>query len=118
MSVVEFIIALKSQVKLWLVDIVLRLAVPIWGLAGIIVIAVFLGLSTTAMPVSNQHQFCVFELASNIQPSQAAAPIVLAVIACILQLATFTAAFMITKNLQTSRMTKTRVLLGFSPCFL
>ena len=52
MSVVEFIIALKSQVKIWLVDVVLRLVTPVWGLAGIIVTAVFLGLSTAAMPVS------------------------------------------------------------------
>jgi hypothetical protein len=52
MSVVEFIIALKSQVKIWLVDIVLRLVTPIWGLAGIVVNAVFLGLAPVAMPVS------------------------------------------------------------------
>jgi hypothetical protein len=52
MSVVEFIIALKSQVKIWLVDIVLRLVTPIWGLAGIVVNAVFLGLAPVAVPVS------------------------------------------------------------------
>ena len=52
MSVVEFIIALKSHVKIWLVDIVLRLVTPIWGLAGIVVIAVYLGLAPVAMPVS------------------------------------------------------------------
>ena len=52
MSVVEFIIALKAQVKIWLVDIVLRLVTPIWGLAGIVVCAVFLGLAPSSMPVS------------------------------------------------------------------
>ena len=52
MSVVEFIIALKGQVRIWLVDIVLRLVTPVWGLAGVLVCAVYLGLSTSKVPVS------------------------------------------------------------------
>lgn len=65
MSVVEFIIALKGQVKIWLVDIVLRLVTPVWGLAGIVVTAVLLGLAPSAMPVSIQLQFHHFELNTN-----------------------------------------------------
>ena len=51
MSVVEFIIALKGQVRIWLVDVVLRLVTPIWGLAGILVCAVYLGLAESKVPV-------------------------------------------------------------------
>ena len=52
MSVVEFIVQLKAQVKIWLVDIALRIVTPVWGLAGLIMSAVFLGLSPTTVPVS------------------------------------------------------------------
>lgn len=51
MSVVEFIIALKGQVKVWIVDVGLRIVTPIWGLASVVTCAVFLGLSTAEEPV-------------------------------------------------------------------
>jgi hypothetical protein len=52
MAVVEFLIALKGPVKIWLLDNVLRFVTPVWGLAGIVVYAVFLGLTTAYVPVS------------------------------------------------------------------
>ena len=58
MSVVEFIIQLKGQVKIWLVDYVLRLATPIWGVTGLIVKTVFLGLTTSTVPVSLRPAPC------------------------------------------------------------
>ena len=42
LSVVEFIVALKGIMALWIVDYALRIIIPIWGLAGIVVTAVYL----------------------------------------------------------------------------
>ena len=57
MAVVEFIIALKGPMKIWVLDNVLRYVSPVWGLAGIIVYAVFLGLTSTHVPVSIYIRF-------------------------------------------------------------
>jgi hypothetical protein len=51
MSVVEFIVALKGVMELWVVDYALRIIVPLWGLAGVILSAVYLGISSTEVSV-------------------------------------------------------------------
>ena len=55
MSVVEFIVQLKARVKIWLVDVALRIVTPVWGFAGVITFAVFLGLSPIEVPVSCRY---------------------------------------------------------------
>lgn len=49
-AVVEFLIQIKGAVRIVLLD-ALRIVTPVWGLAGVIVVAVDLALRPTAVEV-------------------------------------------------------------------